>query len=188
MEKKEAMKILKDFYDKSALFSIRTALDTVIPELKESEDWNIRKELIEYIKDQQSSFISAPDCRDKYEEEENNKYNSWIAWLEKQGEKGTKGNDREIPFDTWSEEDDEHLGRILKELENQRQRPFNRPYLDKIESDYNWLKSIKNRYTWKPSDEQMDTLAKVCSTLHLTSGENEIMESIYDALKKLMEE
>ena len=32
----------------------------------------IRKELIEHIKDQQSSFISAPDCRDKYEEEENN--------------------------------------------------------------------------------------------------------------------
>ena len=111
-----------------------------------------------------------------------------VAWFEKQGERGTKGNDREIPFDAWSEEDDDHLGRILKELENQRQRPFNRPYLDKIESDYNWLKSLKNRYTWKPSDEQMDMLAKVCSTLHLTSGENEIMESIYDALKKLMEE
>lgn len=51
-----------------------------------SEDDRIRKEIIEHIKDQQSSFISAPDCRDKYEEEENNKYNSWIAWLKKQGE------------------------------------------------------------------------------------------------------
>ena len=59
-------------------------LKTIFPELKESEDERIRKELIEYVKDQQSSFISAPDCRDKYEEEENNKYNAWIAWLEKQ--------------------------------------------------------------------------------------------------------
>lgn len=49
--------------------------------IPESEDERIRKELIEYIKDQQSTFISAPDCRDKYEEEENQKYNSWIAWL-----------------------------------------------------------------------------------------------------------
>lgn len=61
-------------------------IDYIFPELKESEDERIRKELIEYIKDQQSSFISAPDCRDKYEEKENNKYNSWITWLEKQGE------------------------------------------------------------------------------------------------------
>ncbi len=56
------------------------------PELAMSKDEKIRKELIEHVKDQQSSFISAPDCRDKYEEEENNKYNSWLAWLEKQGE------------------------------------------------------------------------------------------------------
>ena len=45
----------------------------------------------------------------------------------------------------WSEEDDEHLERILKELESQYQKPINRPYLDKIESDYNWLKSLKDR-------------------------------------------
>ena len=64
----------------------RVAIESLFPELKESEDERIRKELIEYIKDQQSSFISAPDCRDKYEEEENNKYNSWITWLEKRGE------------------------------------------------------------------------------------------------------
>lgn len=63
-----------------------TICDYIFPELKESEDEKIRKELIEHVKDQQSSFISAPDCRDKYEEEENDKYNSWIAWLEKQGE------------------------------------------------------------------------------------------------------
>lgn len=38
MEKKEAIKILKDFHDNLAVFSIRTALETLHPELKESED------------------------------------------------------------------------------------------------------------------------------------------------------
>ena len=64
--------------------AIREDAERYFPELKESEDERIRKELIEHVKDQQSSFISSPDCRDKYEEEENQKYNSWIAWLEKQ--------------------------------------------------------------------------------------------------------
>ena len=84
MDKKEAIKILRELHDK-VLFSERTALEILHPEFKESEDEKIRKELIEHVKDQQSSFISAPDCRDKYEEEENNKYNSWLTWLEKQG-------------------------------------------------------------------------------------------------------
>ena len=81
MEKKEAMKILKDFYDKSALFSIRTALDTVIPELKESEDEKIRKELI-------SHFCGIRDnCgKDWY----GYNINDIIAWLEKQGKQKLK--------------------------------------------------------------------------------------------------
>lgn len=58
----------------------------------------------------------------------------------------------------WSGEDDEHLERILKELENQRQRPLNSPYLDKIESDYNWLKSLKDRVQPQPKQgEQKPT-------------------------------
>lgn len=65
--------------------AVREDAERCFPELIENEDERIRKELIEHVKDQQSSFISSPDCRDKYEEEENQKYNSWIAWLEKQG-------------------------------------------------------------------------------------------------------
>lgn len=78
MEKKEAMKILKDFHDKSALFSVRTALDTIIPELKEpkeSEDERIRKEIIYFLS--RNTFQLGEDI---------DKYKSWIAWLEKQCE------------------------------------------------------------------------------------------------------
>ena len=79
MEKKEAMKILKEFHDKSALFSVRTALDTIIPELAESDGERIRKELIKvfsnrekYLIDQSFGGITVSEA---------------IAWLEKQGEK-----------------------------------------------------------------------------------------------------
>jgi len=84
---------------------MKELIEHLFPELAESEDERIRKELIEYIKDHQSSFISAPDCRDKYEEEENNKYNSWIAWLEKQVEKTEPIED----FDTEFERQISHL-------------------------------------------------------------------------------
>ena len=49
----------------------------------------------------------------------------------------------------WSEDDNRHFERILKELKNQWQRPSNRPYLDEIVSDYYWLKSIKDRVQLK---------------------------------------
>lgn len=82
----EALKYAMIYY-KNGNEDMKMMMKTCFPFLiEESEDEKIRKEIIEYIRDQQSSFISAPDCRDKYEEEENNKYNSWIAWLEKQNE------------------------------------------------------------------------------------------------------
>ena len=82
-EYKEALERAKKLQETCDSQAVVSWCEYIFPQLKESEDEMIRKELIEHVKDQQSSFISAPDCRDKYEEEENNKYNSWIAWLEK---------------------------------------------------------------------------------------------------------
>lgn len=64
-----AMKILKELHDNS-LFSNRTALETIIPELKESEDETIRKEIIEFV---DINTLSVDERHDR-----------WIAWLEKQ--------------------------------------------------------------------------------------------------------
>ena len=74
MEKKEAMKILKDFHDKSALFSVRTALDTIIPELRESEDERI-------MKDVKRAISVALD----YSYFDKETANNCLAWLGKQG-------------------------------------------------------------------------------------------------------
>jgi len=69
MTKETAMKILKELHDNS-LFSNRTALETIIPELKESKDETIRKEIIEFV---DINTLSVDERHDR-----------WIAWLEKQ--------------------------------------------------------------------------------------------------------
>lgn len=75
MDKQEAIKILKEFHDNSALFSVRTALETVFPEFNESEDERIRKAIINIFathKDYEVYFgVSVEDIR---------------VWLERQDE------------------------------------------------------------------------------------------------------
>ena len=51
MNKEEAMKILKDFHDESAIFSVRTALETLHPELRESEDEKMMHQLYSWMKE-----------------------------------------------------------------------------------------------------------------------------------------
>ena len=74
----EALEIIIDYYQKikySSLSNVSTdreVLEKAFPELKESEDERIRKELIDFIYDK----------TDTYELRE--KSNSWLAWLEKQ--------------------------------------------------------------------------------------------------------
>ncbi len=55
-------------------------IDSIFPELKESEDGKIRKELVTFVK-------GMLECHDKPNAERDEKYESWLAWLEKQGEK-----------------------------------------------------------------------------------------------------
>lgn len=62
-------------------------LQAIFPELKESEDERIRKELLSFVQ-------RLIDCHDKPDAERDEQYISWIAWLEKQ--KSVE----------WSQEDD----------------------------------------------------------------------------------
>ena len=88
-DNKLAIQILEDFF----------------PELKESEDERIRKEIIETIKwIKEGRFPTAVQIK---------KSNSWLAWLEKQREQNTIVNEspsKEIILAVWE------LGNIWKEL------------------------------------------------------------------------
>ena len=132
----------------------------------------IRKEIVEHIKDQIDSFISAPDCRDKYEEEELARYKSWIAYLEKQKE--------QKPAE-WSEEDQRIMQRIQMILE-----AWDRSYLNVLPSEVpkyiKWLYSLRPQSHWKPSEEQMDALNE--AKVHYKDAGNSAMAYILDSIQK----
>jgi len=168
MEKKEAMQILKDFHDKSALFSVRTALDTIIPELKESDE-RIRKAIMEFfeLQDDNTTYSLIPK-------------KDILAWLEKQ--------DEQKP--AWSEEDEIALSDALWVIKQARTIAKDENDMGNLWYAERWLKSLKERYTWKPSDEQMGTLEQWLKDNQYKGNAKycyPIFESLYQDLKKLRE-
>lgn len=107
----------------------------VFPELKESEDERIRKEILDYIiKGSESCYDIQQYGREKFEK--------WIAWLKKQGK--------------WSEEDEEMYRKCICVM---RASACGFPEEEKfVEQLDNWFKSLKDRHSWKPSDEQIEAL------------------------------
>lgn len=158
MEKKEAMKILKDFHDKSALFSVRTALDTIIPELRESEDERIRKELIKGFKESGWTHFSDGLTIDDA-----------IAWLEKQKEP----------------ELSEDLGEYITELSKQFPE-VSFAKLSRIAVRVkNWLEKQGKETSWKPSKEEMDVLYGLAYiTNQYDERKEEVITRLYQDLKR----
>ena len=76
----------------------------------------------------------------------------------------------------WSEEDENIFNDIIMCLDGN---------FKSDKSMINWLKSLKERYTWKASDEQMTALRRMKAAI---AGEGEIygpLDSLYEDLKKL---
>jgi len=78
MERKEAIEVIKKNWPDSSFTMLREALETLIPELKESEDESVRKFIIKIFKDSQRDGISEVIMPEQYDK--------IFAWLEKQGE------------------------------------------------------------------------------------------------------
>ena len=159
----------------------------ILPELKESEDERIRKAMIDFFKHEREEGITVLHYGVNIE--------SMIDWLEK----GAKGNEVEIPNSeppltikharevmgikqdpAWSEEDEETIDNLIDYLENEFEISYMKEDKEGFRSQINLLKSLKDRFTWKPSDEQMDALAAAVSSLQSTS-----LESLYQDLKRL---
>ena len=81
----------------------------------------------------------------------------------------------------WSEEDDVMIYKLLAVVELYYDRDGDD--LDK-QSCIDWLKSLKQRYTWKPSDEQMELLREVQQALLGKGCHNRFVNFMYE-LKKL---
>ena len=152
---------IKDYMNSSEVDTLyKSMLNNLFPELAESEDLRITK-AIKYGLDH--VFTNNTTVFEVTKEQ-------CLSWLEKQGEKEAKGNEREIPNYAWSGEDEDNMMMIEDRLSD---------YLDYIREDTsltkhqknsmkeevigydNWFKSLRERYTWKPSDEQMEMLENV---------------------------
>lgn len=141
--------------------NVKEFADYLIPELKEDNDERIRKKLISYFSNVPG--FSSLEYNYSITKEE------VIAWLEKQGDhKPTE----------WSEENEQMINDIIEAIDKQY-----------AVSDYQemvtWLKSIKYRYTWKPSDEQMEALNDAISARDI---KYDILSELWKNLKKLKED
>lgn len=77
----------------------------------------------------------------------------------------------------WSEEDE----RMYRGLHN---LIYSTPYCDSRKELSNWLKSLKDRYAWKPSDEQMKALKEACDE-HWEPDGLDPLYMLWEQLKKL---
>ena len=118
MSQEDKLKEAKRLYE-TANADQRYVLESLFPELKESEDERTRKEIITYLS--------------TVEDKELISYESWVAWLEKQAE--------QKPVE-WSEYDEHKIKNIIYFLKS-----ANKHYISEVEIDacVRWLWSLLQR-------------------------------------------
>lgn len=143
-------------------------LESIFPELAESVDEKVRKQLLRHLREVASGKSFELSTTD---------YERWAAWVEKQGEQrsnpcdgciNVKGcinckngelRETEQKPAEWSEEDERMFNSALWHVKNSCGNQGKNSGEFEV---YNWLKSLKDRVqpqnTWKPSDEQMNAL------------------------------
>lgn len=134
----ESLKKAKALYGSSEPMSgCSVILETILPELAESEDEKVRKELTKHLKElsdwKEDEVI--PVKNPSY-------YRQWASWLERQGEKkSVEENKGNIGGNSsnWSEEDEENMKKILDAIGSY--------YYLTTDDDVlcTWLKSLKGR-------------------------------------------
>ena len=84
----------------------------------------------------------------------------------------------------WSEDDEQILLGVIFELEaNKSEAPeYDYKTYDKF---IDWLESLKERCTWKPSEEQMNALDSTLQYSQVSHDSYEQLNSLYNDLKKL---
>ena len=170
----------------------------IFPELKESEDERIRKIIYGWIYTQPSEFFEGGFSKEEM-----------LTWLEKQGHDGKKWIYEDVYIKEKEQLIQDGIDEVLENpqkygLEKQgEQKPAScskedekqARQIERIVHDgctqklqkqiADWFESLKERYTWKPSDEQIIELHRVISGC---SYDIEPLVEIEEHLKKLREE
>ena len=88
---------------------------------------------------------------------------------------------REQKSAVWSEEDESMRTRCIGILA----RCYMGELPTKVEEELNWFKSLKDRYTWKPSDGQMDSITCAVRKMKESACYDSELVSLFNDLKKL---
>ena len=165
---KEALERAKDYYEKGYLM-INAALEKMFPELNESEDETIRKDII--------SLVNKWWKEDGAVEQDFSSQVSMIAWLEKQGEKPTL--DVEIPFGA----KDSELEEVFYSIPN--------GFHAEVIGDKVVIKKGEQKPAWKPSEEQIGALEHFVRSIAESGfaspydSNTKFVYSLFNDLKKL---
>ena len=159
MDRNEAIQVIRKNYPhvSESGTQFETALRILIPELKENDDERMWKLIKKYAHYNISDIALGVDhiTREQLE-----------SWIEKQC----------LQNPACSEDDEKMVEDLIEAIDTEI-----------AVSDYNkmvgWLKSLKERYTWKPSDEQMTALSIIKDSGN--THEHEVLDSLYYDLKKL---
>ena len=186
----EAIKRAREWYNNPNSSSIgKSYLYAVFPELAESEDEKIRKEMISFF----NGFYDNVNVKSVDVE-------PWIAYLEKQGEQKpvdvrTTGywhvEDTDQKPAEWNKNDEVLLDETLHFIREfqQSDRCIDEGDMQNSVTCENWLKSLKDRVqpqkTWKPSEEQMEVLLSEVKGWTRGCPKQIVLESLYQDLKKL---
>lgn len=196
----EAVKVLQETNPSDE--GIQNWVNDNVPELAESEDERIRKEF----------------CKDIWTFIPNEKAHKYISWLEKQGEQKSideltqqeamdiavakcfnEGEQKLADVRTtgywhvedveqkpaWSEEDETGWTNTMIMIKECATNHYTK---DNIKLVIDWLKSLKYRYTWKPSDEQIKILYEIlnfAATHEIPYWNNYIFGTLNNLIRQL---
>ena len=151
MTREEAIEVVKerlDYYEREK--RLKAACEILIPELRESEDERIRRELIFFLKEE------IPQCSIK---EHADKLKEFVSYLEKQKEQkpaewsvpkingepiSTENQSVDISLAEWSEEDERIMNGIQLVLESWDRSHVSSSGLPSLVPKYiSWLKSLR---------------------------------------------
>ena len=160
---KEALERARESYRKSieqGWTCDKEIYEQIFPELRDSEDERIGKEIIQFLQLPHPQFVGKRD------------HEKWITWLEKKGEQEH----------SWNEEDEGILLMCSDAIAAACAAAYYTT--EEMNKMQNWLKSLKPH--WKPSEEQMEALIKRTQGLHTNSETRKVLESlIFDLQEKL---
>ena len=143
-----------------------STLETIFPQLRESEDERIRKWLVDYFSSIKATVWIHRDITCE----------QILDWLEKQK-----------PAE-WSEEDADILNCCISSIEEAKENRYAYKETDgdtSYDREINWLKSL--RPSWKPNEEQMNRLVSIVVALRKDYCDDmaDFLASLYEQLKKL---